>query len=357
VNSALALIILILTRRRKDSGELDSVVPPLHDMIGLVVVTAGIMVASLIYGRIVIAKPLEGDRIRISVLQGNIPQEKKWDKAFARAIMKTYRDLSLEAARDKPVLIAWPETATPAAINNSRGVRNQVMKILNEVQVPMLIGSAERRKYDLEGMKKFDYTNAAYFLSSNGGQVQSQRYDKIHLLPFGEYLPTKDSIPWHLIGVQAVSGYRSGTEFTVFQLGQYKFSAPICWENIFPYITRNFVKNGAQFIINITNAAYFGRTSAAYQVLSMNVFRAVENRVYVARAANIGISCIIDPCGRVVGRVKDENGEDIFVRGHLTGTVIPLDSKTFYTRHGDVFAWICVGISVVFLLVALVKRR
>jgi apolipoprotein N-acyltransferase len=230
------------------------------------------------------------------------------------------------------------------------------MQIVKQAQTPLLIGSAERRKYELEGMKKLDYTNAAYLLSYQKGRLQRQRYDKIHLLPFGEYLPTKESIPWQLVGVEPVSGYRPGTEFTVFKLGPYKFSTPICWENIFPYITRNFVKNGAQFIINITNAAYFGRTAAAYQVLSMNVFRAVENRVYVARAANIGISCIIDPCGRVVDRVRGEGGADIFVRGHLTGTIVPQDQKTFYTLYGDVFAWICVGFSVVLLVIALVKK-
>ena len=179
---------------------------------------------------------------------------------------------------------------------------------------------------------------------------------KIHLLPFGEYLPAKGSIPWRMIGVKPVQGYTPGKEFTVLELPPYRFGAPICWENIFPYIVRNFVKNGAQFIINITNAAYFGRTAAPYQVLSMAVFRAVENRVYLARAANIGISCIIDPFGRVVDRVKNEKGEDIFVRGVLTGTIIPQDSKTFYTRYGDVFAWLCVAVVSIFVLIALFRR-
>ena len=88
----------------------------------------------------------------------------------------------------------------------------------------------------------------------------------------------------------------------------------------------------------------------------MAVFRAVENRVYLARAANIGISCIIDPFGRVVDRVKNEKGEDIFVRGVLTGTIIPQDSKTFYTRYGDVFAWLCVAVVSIFVLIALFRR-
>ena len=357
VNAALAFLVFLFFSKDRP-GTRGPAFSRSIDVAGLVLVllTTGFLAASLIYGRSIISRPFDAEKIRISVIQGNISQDKKWNKGFADEIMKIYRVLTLEAARGNTHLIAWPETATPAAINTSPRVHRQVKRIVKAARVPLLIGSAERRKYDLEAQKEFDYTNAAYLLSLEANSVKNQRYDKIHLLPFGEYLPAAGSIPWRHIGVVPVSGYRPGTEFTVFSLGDYRLSSPICWENIFPYITRNFVKNGAQFVINITNAAYFGRTAAPYQVLSMNVFRAIENRRYIARAANIGISCIIDPYGRVVDRVKDDNGEDIFVRGYLTGEIVPLDVLTFYTKYGDVFAWLCVAISVVFLLVALVKR-
>jgi len=143
-------------------------------------------------------------------------------------------------------------------------------------------------------------------------------------MPFGEYLPHEDVIPWSWIKAGAIGNYLPGTEYTVFQLPEGRLSVTICWENLFSNLVRQFVKRGAQFIVNITNEAWFGETAAPYQFLSMSVFRAVENRVYVVRCANTGISCFIDPCGRVVDRVKDENGRDIFVRGIVTGSVIPL---------------------------------
>jgi apolipoprotein N-acyltransferase len=120
---------------------------------------------------------------------------------------------------------------------------------------------------------------------------------------------------------------------------------------------RQFVKKGARFIVNLTNEAWFGETAAPEQFLSMNVFRAVENGVYVVRCANTGISCIIDPCGRVVDRITDQSGKDIFVRGYMTGEVIPLKADTFYTRYGDWFAWLCIIVTVCFLLASAVKSR
>ena len=116
------------------------------------------------------------------------------------------------------------------------------------------------------------------------------------------------------------------------------------------------MKSGGQFILNITNEARFGQTTAPYQFLSMSVMRAVENRVFVVRSANTGISCIIDPCGRVIDRVKDSDGRDIFVRGILTGAIIPSSEKTFYTRYGNWLVWVSMAYSVVLLAVSLMRQ-
>ena len=148
-----------------------------------------------------------------------------------------------------------------------------------------------------------------------------------------------------------------GKVFTIFETPDFRFGATICWESTFPDLVRQFVKKGAQFIVNMTNEAWFGDTEAPYQFLSSTVFRAVENRVYVVRCGNTGISCFIDPYGRIVDRVKDVNGKDVFVRGVLTGSVIPLDSKTFYTQHGDWLVWLSLICSGVFLLTALLKKE
>jgi apolipoprotein N-acyltransferase len=110
-------------------------------------------------------------------------------------------------------------------------------------------------------------------------------------------------------------------------------------------------------MINLTNEARFGKTSAPHQLVSISVFRAVENRIYVVRCANTGVSCIIDPCGRIVDRVKDEKGEDIFVRGVMTGWIVPLDSKTIYTQYGDVLVWVAMVGSVILIFVSFFKKR
>ena len=314
---------------------------------------AGILAGSVVYGKTVLSRPVEGEELKISLVQANIPADMKWDKKHADFILTTYEELTRQAAGDLPDLIAWPETATPGAIGINRKIARRVRSIVSGVNVPVLFGSAQRRKFEEEGERMVAYTNAAFLLTPGRGKKSRQTYDKVHLLPFGEYLPARDLFPWEAIGVPKITGYKAGNSFTVFRLGSYSFSAPICWETIFAHITRKFVQNGAQFIINITNAADFGRSAAPYQVLAMNVFRAVENRLYVARAANTGISCIIDPRGRIVDRVQDGNGEDIFVGGYLTGRIIPLNSQTFYSRHGDVFAWLCSVIAALFFAVGL----
>ena len=118
---------------------------------------------------------------------------------------------------------------------------------------------------------------------------------------------------------------------------------------------REFVKSGAQFLVNISNEAWFDRSVGPQHYVIASVFRAVENRIYVVRCANTGISCFIDPYGRIVGRVKDENNRDLFVRGVLTETVIPMESRTVYTRYGDWLVWVCVGVSLIFTIVAFLK--
>jgi len=154
-----------------------------------------------------------------------------------------------------------------------------------------------------------------------------------------------------------LTGYTPGTEFTVFRLPEIQFSVTICWGNIFPDLVRQLVRGGVQLIVNITNEAWFGKTAAPYQFLSMSVFRAVENGVYVVRCANTGVSCFIDPYGRVAGRLTDENDHDIFIRGVLTGSVVPLESATFYTRHGDWLAWVSIPWAAALLLLALLRKK
>ncbi|MBW1887955.1 MAG: hypothetical protein JRI52_06345 [Deltaproteobacteria bacterium] len=147
-----------------------------------------------------------------------------------------------------------------------------------------------------------------------------------------------------------------GEKYTVFECPTFKFGVIICWENLFPDLVREFVKNGAQGIINITNEAWFGRSVGPQHYVISSIFRAVENRVYVIRCANTGVSCFIDPYGRVVKRVRDEVGRDIFVRGVATEAITPLNPNTIYTRNGDVLVWLSIVVFVGFLFVAAMPR-
>ena len=143
-----------------------------------------------------------------------------------------------------------------------------------------------------------------------------------------------------------------GNSYTLFQVSGARFGAPICWESQFPDLFRRFVRDGAQFMVSVTNEGAFGATSGPHQTLAMNVFRAVENRVAIARAATTGVSAFIDSKGKIVARVRDASGKDLFVPGVLVWDV-PLSRRTtFYTLYGDVFAQVAGGVALVILLLS-----
>lgn len=261
----------------------------------------------------------------------------------------------MAAGESRSDLIVWPETATPGSVSRYPQLMKEIQAISTETDSRILFGSAEGQKF-ISRLKGQNFHNTA-FLIEPGQKIENiQKYHKIRLFPFGEYLPYKEIIPWSWIGVAEFGSYIPGTEYKLFEMDGERFATTICWENLFPDLVRQFVKRGARFIVNITNEAWFGETAAPEQFLSMNVFRAVENGVYVVRCANTGISCFIDPCGRVVDRVKNEEGKDVFVSGFLTSEVVPLSPDTIYTRYGDWFPWLCIIVSAGFILAAIFSK-
>jgi apolipoprotein N-acyltransferase len=321
----------------------------------MAVTTALLMIFTLLYGYWSISKPVAGTEIKVSLVQGNIEQRKKWDPRYAQEIMDIYTRLTLEASKDRPTMIIWPETATPGSISLDAKINNGVEKIAKEAGTYLLVGSAQHQKFLMKESSKLKYSNSAYLIHPSPGMVRNQRYDKIRLFPFGEYLPFKEIIPWTFIHVRDSGVYIPGAEFTIFKLPHFRFGVTICWENVFPDLFLQFVRSGAQVMVNITNEARFEKTAAPYQLASISVFRAVENRIFVIRCANTGVSCIINPYGQIVDRVKDGNGEDTFVRGVMSRRITPLDSKTIYTRYGDWFVWVAIPVSVAFLVFAIFK--
>jgi len=320
-------------------------------------VAAVAFIVALIYGYTVTSKPIEGQKIKISVIQGNIEQSKKWDEKYASTIMQIYSDLTEKASGDKPSLIVWPEAATPKGIQSDRGIFNRIKSLAKQTQTPILLGSSQLAKFRVTGPNKdAKYLNSAFLVDPTPDRSLPQRYDKILLLPFSEYLPYRETVPWSYLNIPDVNNFIPGKKFTIFELPPFRFGVSICWENIFADHVRKLVANGAQFLVNITNEAWFGETAASYQFLSMNVFRAVENSRFLVRSANTGISCIIDPRGRIIDRIIDKDGRSIFVRGKLTGEVIPLTDQTFYNRFGDWFIWLCAIYSLLFVFLAIIKK-
>ena len=282
---------------------------------------------------------------------------KKGDpRKHAAFIMQKYADLTERVSRDRPELIVWPEAATPGFVLTNIGLLNQMVMIARRANTHVLIGSSEYPKFSTEKLNPQKLGNTALFFSPTG-RVLGQ-YLKIQLIPFAEYVPYQGIIPWpQFIVPESKRGFEvPGREYTLFDLDGTKFGAVICSECTFPDLFRRFVKKGAAFMVNITNEGWFGET-ALHQKVAASVLRAVENRVFLVRATNTGISCFIDPYGRITGRVQ-KDGKDTLVEGYLTRPVYLSEERTFYTKHGDLFAYLCLLVSVVVIGASLwrVKR-
>ncbi len=272
---------------------------------------------------------------RVTVVQGNIGQDKKWSPAFQRASTEKYIKLSLLAKEQKPDLIVWPETATPFYFLYNIELSKMVKRGIHDTGVDFLIGSPSFRRWK----NKIEYYNSAYLVGPEGNIFG--KYDKVHLVPFGEYVPLKKFLPFLGKIVEHVGDFRSGEKGHTIQWGEYRLGIQICYEIIFPNLSRAMTKNNAALLVNITNDAWFGRSSAPYQHFSMAIFRAVENRRSIIRSANTGISGFIGPSGRVVASTQ------LFTDAIMTRTVPMLDEKTFYSRFGDLFAMACLVLTLI----------
>jgi apolipoprotein N-acyltransferase len=291
--------------------------------------------------------------IKVSVIQGNIPQELKWEPKAMGYILNKYTRLTEEAAKAGPDLIVWPEAASPGLLGEDEWVFENIYSLAKKVGLPLLLGAVMREK-DI-------YFNSALLVDKNG-QIAG-RYDKIHLVPFGEYIPLKEFFPF-LETVVPIGDINAGKDYTIFQIGNRKpetgnrFAVLICFEDLFPELSREFVKRGARFLVNITNDAWYKKSTAPYQHLQASVFRAVENRVPLVRAANTGISGFIAPTGKIISLVGDQAKRNIFVDGFDTRQISLSKGGTgFYTRLGDAFIPVCLIFILYGIILQFKKKR
>jgi apolipoprotein N-acyltransferase len=313
--------------------------------ISIIIYTVIIMI-SLSYGMWRLKIDENEQRIKVSVVQGNIKQEKKWDPRFQKEVIDTYKRLSIKVAEGAPDIIVWPETALPFAFGHDEELTKEFLAFQRQLGIPLLFGSVVVK--DVEADKPL-LSNSAVLLSPEGEVLSI--YDKIHLVPYGEYIPLRRFFPYIKKLVTAIGDFKSGKEHTIMETPFARIGNLICYEIIFPGLVRKFVDKGANVLVTITNDAWFGRTSAPYQHFTMAVFRAVENRVPVIRAANTGISGFIDAKGRI------KRKSDIFVEATLTEELSVGSKKSFYTKFGDLFAFLCIISSVLLIVNRLYPER
>ena len=287
--------------------------------------------------------------MKIAVVQGNIAQDQKWSPAMRFKTIDIYRQLSEQAAtreNEPPALLVWPETALPFIISDNSYYRRLQDFLLSGQGTWLLAGAPyykEIRNKESQQKREFLSYNSAYLFTPEG--EVSGRYDKQHLVPFGEYVPLSKYLPLPGPIVENIGNFSSGRPHAPLSCQSAEIGVLICFESIFPKLARDWTAAGANLLVNITNDAWFGRSSAPWQHLSMAVFRAVENRRSLARSANTGVSAIIDPLGRIA------KISPLFQPFYSVADAPLLQEETVFVSFGHYFGLACLlaGISFVFL--------
>lgn len=341
-----------------------------------------------LHGKFTIPDKIPGDStsIRVGVVQGSIDPFKKWKFEYKDSSFVVYEKLTRQIARENPDLIVWPETATPCWLKHEYEYLNRIMVLMDSLNIPLLTGTPD---YEYSSDTDYRTYNAAILIAPKAPDIQT--YWKMRLVPFGERVPFEDSFPFTLITKflnkleMGQGNFSPGAEPFVFSIlpkskqklsktfssaeeellnelaqliekkekgesskkkadslsfrpktstnnDSIRFSVAICYESIFPDIVQTFIQKGAQFLLVITNDAWFGRTSMPFQHNQYAVFRAIENRVSIARCSNAGISSMINPYGQMT-KISTLLKPEI-----LVDNLPILKEKSFYARYGNVFA-------------------
>src|SRR6476469_7289610 len=301
--------------------------------------------------------------LRVAAVQSNVPQTQKFDPQFTRRIFDQFRRLSEIALRSTPPpdLLVWPESSMPGPVLADQESHKFVMDLAASSETDLLLGTID--------VDQRDVYNAALLISDGGERMQM--YRKVHLVPFGEYVPGRHRVPLlaRIVSDQVPGDFSAGREYTVLSLtnSDVQVAPLICFEDTIGELTRRFVlpsetNPGANLLVDITNDGWFLHSAGSHQHLANASFRCVETRRPMVRAANTGVTCFVNELGRITQILQDDTG-NTFTEGVLTGEVnIPTDGElTFYVRHGDLFAQGAAGVALVsflfFLGRSFVRRR
>jgi apolipoprotein N-acyltransferase len=334
VNGAVADLIIAKKRRAEMP-----LFPLTHTLVGYAVFfTLLFFVFGYGYWRIHQERP--GSPLRASIIQGNIAQDRKWAPAYQEEVSGIYRELTAAASASSPSLVIWPETAVPFYFGYDTARSDELVAFQRQLNAYLLFGSV-KVKTPPTGAKPALLTNSAILLDREGNV--SYIYDKMHLVPFGEYVPLRSILFFVDKLVAGIGDYEPGDKLIKANTAVGSFAAFVCYEIIFPGLVRKFYSRDGDFIVTITNDAWFGKTAGPYQHFSMAVFRAIENRKPVLRAANTGISGSIDSNGRI------SLATPLFERRFETVDIRTDSSRSFYSRYGDIFSYLCI-VALLFLL-------
>lgn len=296
-------------------------------------------------------KPSMENSFLSSVIQGDVSSDIRWDLISdlqARELLDRHISLSKDARQKGSRLIIWPEFSVPLCFSCSTGIypefRNELTRFSQESGTTLLLGTTETTM----SQQGPQYYNTALCLHPD---LSLSQYHKIHRVPFGEYIPYKKVFFFVEKMTQALGELTAGDKFVLHQFEGKTFGTPICYEIIFPDLVREFVKQGAHFLVTITNDSWYGISSAPYQHFAIAVLRAVENRRFLLRSATTGVSGIIDPYGRILSRTA------LMTQASLTETIAPMDCLTPYTRFGDVTPIGSLTLCAIFLMLSLVRKK
>ncbi|AKJ63593.1 apolipoprotein N-acyltransferase [Kiritimatiella glycovorans] len=295
-----------------------------------------------------------GDPVRVALVQPAIPQVREWTAPHVETIYRRLKSLSVAALRGaEPDLLIWPETALPDFARRSPRSRSFISEITTN-GVPLLAGSMD---LEWKGGRPV-YYNSSILFDRTG--AERAKYDKKHLVVFGEYVPLEKYLPFLRALSPNESDFSPGSKTVVFRgAGEVPpFSVLICFEDVFPDLSRAAVRAGARWLVNQTNDGWFEGTAASRQHLAHSVFRAVETRVPLVRCSNTGVTGAIDRFGRIHALLRSPEGEEDRP-GFLTTAVLPVTDppSTLYLEHGPWFGKSCAALAAVVLILLYIPYR